>query len=435
MRIIIISKFPPIQGGVSNQVYRSSHELAKNGHSVHIVTNADEVEQELKCLMWDSDYDILSAKYDTGSVNVHTTTSLRYYSTIPWSNPFGSKLFGLGISTIEKYGCDLLIGWYFEPYGLIATQLGYIFDKPVMIIHAGSDIGRLSKHPDLRKSYEWMLSQAKIVVTGSREGQVSSILDDLKVNKKKRAYLNNPSLPGVYSKCREPLDIADLTTRLPDWYRKYGISQKLIESIIDINKKEIDYEKPIIGIYGKIGEAKGNYDLLEALDIVAKRGIDFNFICISGSSTLGLEKYYRLLLEKRDLLNNTWVLPMIAPWRIPSFLFLCNIVCFLERGFPISFHAPRIPREILASASCLVCSKEIVSKQIFRDKFVDGKNYVLIPNPKDINHLADRIGVLLLNKQLTNEIGRNGQILSKFIEDTYNNSDPIVEIINQCIKK
>ncbi|MGC2384560.1 MAG: hypothetical protein WA631_15785 [Nitrososphaeraceae archaeon] len=78
--------------------------------------------------------------------------------------------------------------------------------------------------------------------------------------------------------------MADLLPRLPEWYRTYGISQEIIEDIIQLNKKEIDYEKPTIGIYGKVGETKGNYELLEALDIIAKRGVDFNFICISGSS-------------------------------------------------------------------------------------------------------------------------------------------------------
>ena len=248
------------------------------------MTNANEIEQGLKCSMWGNDCNILSAKYDIGSVNVHITTPLRHHSFIPWANPFGSKLFGLAISTIEKYGCDLLIGWYFEPYGLIAAQIGHIYDKPVILKHAGSDIGRLTKHPDLAKSYEWMLSQAKVVITSRDRGPVASTLDHLKVSKEKRVYSHGQRLPRIYSECKEPLDMADLLPRLPEWYRTYGISQEIIEDIIQLNKKEIDYEKPTIGIYGKVGETKGNYELLEALDIIAKRGVDFNFICISGSS-------------------------------------------------------------------------------------------------------------------------------------------------------
>ena len=43
MRICIIGKFPPIQGGVSMRTYRTAHALAARGHDVHVVTNAKEV--------------------------------------------------------------------------------------------------------------------------------------------------------------------------------------------------------------------------------------------------------------------------------------------------------------------------------------------------------------------------------------------------------
>ncbi len=42
MRICIIGKFPPIQGGVSMRTYWSAHGLAARGHEVHVVTNAKE---------------------------------------------------------------------------------------------------------------------------------------------------------------------------------------------------------------------------------------------------------------------------------------------------------------------------------------------------------------------------------------------------------
>ena len=41
MRICIIGKFPPIQGGVSTRTYWTAHQLAARGHEVHVVTNAN----------------------------------------------------------------------------------------------------------------------------------------------------------------------------------------------------------------------------------------------------------------------------------------------------------------------------------------------------------------------------------------------------------
>ena len=42
MKICIIGKYPPIQGGVSMRTYWHAHGLATLGHEVHVVTNAKE---------------------------------------------------------------------------------------------------------------------------------------------------------------------------------------------------------------------------------------------------------------------------------------------------------------------------------------------------------------------------------------------------------
>ena len=44
MRVCLIGKYPPIQGGVSMRTYHMAHELAKRGHQVQVITNAREVE-------------------------------------------------------------------------------------------------------------------------------------------------------------------------------------------------------------------------------------------------------------------------------------------------------------------------------------------------------------------------------------------------------
>ncbi len=132
----------------------------------------------------------------------------------------------------------------------------------------------------------------------------------------------------------------------------------------------------------------GSYYLIEALDRVSSQGLRFNFLSIAGSNARSLERYYETILDRRKLRDQTWILPMLASWRIPSFLRFCNVICVLERNFPVSFHAPRIPREVLAAGSCLLCSKEIIEKQRFKESMVDGKNFVLIRDPRDVIELV-----------------------------------------------
>lgn len=48
MRICLITKYPPIEGGISSQAYWLVKALGQRGHEVFVVTNADEVERDYR---------------------------------------------------------------------------------------------------------------------------------------------------------------------------------------------------------------------------------------------------------------------------------------------------------------------------------------------------------------------------------------------------
>lgn len=48
MRICIVGKYPPIEGGVSARVYWLAKALGERGHKIHIISNALEIESEYK---------------------------------------------------------------------------------------------------------------------------------------------------------------------------------------------------------------------------------------------------------------------------------------------------------------------------------------------------------------------------------------------------
>ena len=74
MRICIIGKFPPIQGGVSARTYWSAHALAARGHEVHVVTNAKEARPPFRMHMRQQDWQRCAASYDNGSVTVQRSS-------------------------------------------------------------------------------------------------------------------------------------------------------------------------------------------------------------------------------------------------------------------------------------------------------------------------------------------------------------------------
>src|SRR6516225_9308974 len=101
MKICIIGKFPPIQGGVSVRTYWSAHDLAARGHEVHVVTNAKEARPPFRIHMRRQDWKRCEeARGATsgngasgGSIKVHWTDPIdnsQFY--IPMASPFVSKL-------------------------------------------------------------------------------------------------------------------------------------------------------------------------------------------------------------------------------------------------------------------------------------------------------------------------------------------------------
>jgi glycosyltransferase involved in cell wall biosynthesis len=191
---------------------------------------------------------------------------------------------------------------------------------------------------------------------------------------------------------------------------------RLAESIREMNAKNFDTNRPTIGFYGKVGEVKGSFDLLVALEKLADEGIEFNFLTIAGGTTKTHAAYSRAILNSELLSRCSWLFPFIAPWRIPSFLRRCDIACFLEREFPIEFHGSSIPREILAAGCCLVCSEEMARKQPFRSNLVDGKNYIVIRDPRDVDELAASLRNILTGDNNREIIAAHGKFLSKFWE-------------------
>ena len=174
------------------------------------------------------------------------------------------------------------------------------------------------------------------------------------------------------------LQIAEVVLRAEDWFGLLGLADELVLAVHALNRKPFVEETFTIGTYGKVGETKGSYDLIEALASLAAIGAKFNFLTMASGTRSELDRYYGTILRNQCLTERSWILPPLAPWRIPSFLRRCQAVCFLERDFLIQFHGPLIPREVLSSGTCLVCSREVAEKREDGHALVDRRNAVII---------------------------------------------------------
>ena len=87
MKICFISKYPPIEGGISSSTYWLARGLGERGHEVHIVTNALEVEDEYRETL-----DINDPNYSPKNVYIHSTDPSPTIEANPSNIPF-SKMY------------------------------------------------------------------------------------------------------------------------------------------------------------------------------------------------------------------------------------------------------------------------------------------------------------------------------------------------------
>jgi glycosyltransferase involved in cell wall biosynthesis len=410
IRACFIVKYPPIEGGVSMRSYWMARELAERGHQIFIVTNAAEVEPEYRIYMDEDDQDWYEPQFaDSGGfVRVRNTQPFTDAMThIPLSNPFVTKLSSVATEVIRRHGCEVIFAYYLQPYGMAAYLASQWTGVPYMLKHAGSDLGRLMKQRDLTTAYREILKAADSVWTGSAFTEPFLAMG---VKEENIWPGRTPQVPDIFSPQAKPLDLNGFLKRVATLQTNH------VQTAL-INTNPIDLSKPSIGIYGKVGEVKGSFDLLNALRLLKQRGLDFNLLALTQGRAL---TSFKRAIDELDLQDRTWIFPFIPHWKVPGFIRVCTAVCFLEREFPISFHSPTIPSEILACGTSLIVSREISNKQHrLKDRFIDGQNVLIVDDPTQHQDLARQLSVVIRDPDKAKMMGLQGHKLYRGDQDAH----------------
>lgn len=421
MKLCLLGKLPPTKGGVARLMYQTTIDLTAAGVDVHVVTNADEVEPCHRQLWSSEDHTVMARKLE--GVTVHQTQTVFESQSyhIPLSPAYETKLFALAMRVVQENDCDAIMGWYFQPFGFVASLVGRLLNKPVILMHAGSDIGFLPNHPQLSDAYRFMVASAHTIITGD----CKPVLDRLRSLGASDKQLRFPDdgFNTLLPEFRDPLpfDLDTYTPLLREYHAAYcppkgPIERQVVDSLVDLADKPLDTDAPTIGVYGKVGVVKGSVELLEALQQLACKGLRFNFVQLACGRFPILDHHYREVLRRPELAKRSWVLPTIAPWRIPGYLDTCDITCFLENRFGISFHTPTVPREILARGSCFVCSGEVADSGIWKLALDDGDDVLRVDDPHDIDDLAARLEEAITQEDQRRSVAELGRFVSEQIE-------------------
>jgi hypothetical protein len=410
VRILVVGKYPPIQGGTSNRTFNATRSLLQRGHDIDVLTNADEVELSCAQMFLSDDPERLQALITSptgATVTVHQTSPLFTRAVpIPWAQPYASKLFGRGIELVRSREYDLIVGWYLEPYGLVAAQIAEVSGTPLLLIHAGSDIGRLAEHPDLFPAYQWAFQRAQYVVTTPR---ARDMVVDLGANPERLIVAVPSSLPDYFSDPFSPMNLDEVRSVAIERFQEMQLSERLTQMLVENLERTPDLtDGPVIGICGKVASPKGSYDLISALETLAGSGLKFTLLGVVGGRENLFIPFLSTIADTKFLRERTVLLPFVAPWRVPNFLDACDLVCFLERDFYIGVHLSRVPVEVLKRGRALVLSGEMSAKLRFLDYLVDDDNYVLVQDPSDVPSLAKRLGSYLTDPSAVQRIATAG---------------------------
>ena len=405
MRFCIIGKFPPIQGGVSSDTYWTADFLARCGHQVWVVSNADQVEPEYRMAMTPRDRAMREPRHGRGFVELATREPPESNHYIPFAPPYVTQLAARATEVVRRHRCDLIFAYYFEPYAVAACLASTWTGVPFVVRHAGTDVGRLLENPALRTTYVEVLRRAAFVLT---RPDLEAMFVGLGVPRNRVMFCRGTAVPThLFHPRARRLDVDRTLAALVR-------SNRWLDPIYArLGRKRFDPGVPTIGMYGKLAEARGSWDLLHALAANKRRGRRFQLLAVVGGRRLPA---YAEALAALGLEDRTWLLPFVAHWRIPAYLRTLTALCSLERLFSIEIHVPVVPREALACGTCLLLSQEISDKPGALPPLQDGDNYILIRDPRDHRALADRLARVIAAPAEAKAIGMRGHLLSTKIE-------------------
>ena len=368
MKIVFITKYPPIEGYVSSCTYWLARGLASRGHDITVVTNGFEVEDAYRQQLQAADLDV----YQGRRLRVRNTDPFQDYKLIPASNPFCEKLAAAAIEASD--GADVLDAWYFVSYGAAGILARAATGLPLILRHAGSDIGRLAANPHMRPLISAMLRKADAIVTG----------------KASRQRLREMGAP------QKRLNIIPVAVDCGAFH------PSIKPAMLDVPE-----DVPVISCIGKISRGKG---ILQLLAAAARVREDFRLLFVS-SDIEGLHGMTVHSGLRRKLVFHKFV----PPWRMPGMIRASRAVIMPEHGFPVAGHSPILPREVMACGTCLVISGELRDK-VAGGLLVDGEN-ALVVDPKGTAGFASKLSRVVRDEDGARSIGARGHRLSARIED------------------
>ena len=388
---------------------------------MHLVTNANEVRPPYRMYMRDDDWARCDADYGAGHVRVHWTDPLdgsQFH--IPQGSAFVSKLASLAVEACTAHDLEIVFSFYMEPYGVAGHLAAAMVGVPHVVKTAGSDAGRLWQHPQFQPLYDGVFKAADTVVATGRVAQdlIAIGVDEQRI----RADRAQTVAEDLFTPEGPALDVEALTAEV-----------RLVPEVADLAWGDIRPGRRYLGVYGKLGETKGTFALLDALARLVAEGRDVGLL-VMGHGRPRTPRDFRAAATELGLAERIVQLPFQPNWRVPEFIRRCLAVCCLEQDFAITIHSPIMPREVLATGTCLVGATEIIRKLPRNDRVVHGYNCIAIKDIKDTDELSAKLAAVVDDPEGAAVIGRRGRAYVLDVQRSFNFPEPLERILTRAIE-
>jgi len=269
MRVLMLSKFPPIQGGISAKSYWLARSLANFGIPVEVVTNADCVEPEYRITGCEQHLESLK------NIHVHNISQDVSWH-IPYSKAYSLRLLNLAIKVIKDRKINVIDSGFLMPYGIVAFMASQITGVPYIVRHGGSDLKKFWANEEFRNLFSIAIAKASLIITNERHREVFQPLNSR---------------------------IITMPFYVPD------------DSFF-VSKPGFKRTRPVIGYLGKVNYHWENKSLIEILEAVEKTFVDYDLVFVAQGN--GLDKFKEIVSSK--LSTPIQFRPFVPPWKVPDII-------------------------------------------------------------------------------------------------------------------
>jgi len=268
LRICLLTKFPPIQGGIAAKSYWLARGLAEAGNEVYVVTNACSVEEQYRIAGCEEHLKSLT------NIRVHDLGE-----TVPWHIPFSKtytiRLLNLALEVVKEHNPHVLDAGFLVPYGVVAYLTSMITGLPYIIRHGYSDLAKFFSNPEYNHLLSLVIKNANLIVT----------------DHEKAAFFHEMNER-----------IAIIQPYVPDERQFKPSVQK-------------ETRKRVISYVGKINYHWQNKRLIQLVKKIDDMFEDYELIFMAQG--IGIE-HFRASVE--DQINIKIIFkPFLPPWEMPSF--------------------------------------------------------------------------------------------------------------------